>query len=247
MPVATDPLLPLLELPGVQAAVDETRDAVDRLRRHRVLRRRSAAVTAEAALHAARASAALGGADYPLAEIRAGDVENPVLQGALRVSGALGGLVGTWRTAPLQVLARLHVLAASGQVDDAQLGRPVPDPTGRLTALGGLVAGGTDAPAVIRAAVVHGELLSLAAFPVATGLVARAAARLTLIAAGLDPQALTVPEVGHLAARAEYGEALHGYASGTPAGVARWILHCCAATQHGVQEGLAICEAVQRG
>jgi hypothetical protein len=242
-----DPLLPLLELPGVRAAVDESRDAVDGLRRHRVLRRRSAAVTAEAALHAARASAALDGADYPLAEIRAGDVENPVLQGALRVSGALGGLAGTWQSAPLQVLARLHVLAASGQIDDAQLGRPVPDPSGRLAALAELVAGGTNAPAVIRSAVVHGELLSLAAFPVATGIVARAAARLTIVAAGLDPQALTVPEVGHLAARTEYVAALGAYATGTPDGVARWIVHCCAAVRHGAQEGLAICEAVQRG
>jgi hypothetical protein len=242
-----DPLLPLLELPGVRAAVDESREAVDRLRRHRVLRRRSAAVTAEAALHAARASAAIDGADYPLAEIRAGTVENPVLQGTLRVSGSLGGLAGTWRTAPLQVLARLHLLAASGQLDDARLGRPVPDPSGRLAALGRLVAGGTTAPAVIRAAIVHGELLSLAAFPAATGIVARAAARLTIAAAGLDPQSLTVPEVGHLAAGAEYAGALEAYATGTPDGVARWILHCCAATRHGAQEGLAICEAVQRG
>lgn len=247
MPVATDPLLPLLELPGVQTAVDETRDAVDRLRRHRVLRRRSAAVTAEAALHAARASAALAGADYPLSALRAGTVENPVAQGALRVSGALGGLAGTWQRAPLQVLARLHVLAATGLLEDTRLGRPAPDPSGRLTALAQIVAGGTNAPAAVRAAVVHGELLSLDAFPAASGIVARAAARLTIVAAGLDPQSLTVPEVGHLAAQAEYAAALQAYATGTPDGVGRWIRHCCEAIGHGAQEGLAICEAVQRG
>jgi hypothetical protein len=123
----------------------------------------------------------------------------------------------------------------------------VPDPSGRLATLGQLVAGGTTAPAVVRAAIVHGELLSLAAFPAATGIVARAAARLTIVAAGLDPQAVTVTEVGHLAAAAEYKAALRAYTTGTPDGVGRWILHCCAATQHGAQEGLAICEAVMRG
>ena len=244
MPAAVEPLRPLLDLPGVDPAATAAREAVDLLRRHRVLRRRSAEVSAEAALHGARASAALDGADYPLAEVRGGEITDPVLQGALRVSAALGGLVGTWRVAPLQVLARLHVLAASGRTEE--LGRPVLADSGRLTALAGLVVSGGGVPAVVLAAVVHGELLALTPFPVANGVVARAASRLTAVAAGLDPHALSVPEVGHLAA-GDYDEAAAAYSSGTPDGLTRWILHCCRAFERGAQEGLAICQAVQRG
>ncbi|HEY9475078.1 MAG TPA: oxidoreductase, partial [Mycobacteriales bacterium] len=58
-----DPLLPLLDLPGVTEAADEARDAVDRLLGHRALRRGGEAVSAESALRGARASAALDGAD----------------------------------------------------------------------------------------------------------------------------------------------------------------------------------------
>ena len=48
-------------------------------------------------------------------------------------------------------------------------------------------------------------------------------------------------------ARAAYAAALAGYASGTPAGVAGWLVHCCRATEHGALEGLAICESLLRG
>jgi hypothetical protein len=245
MPLATDPLLPLLELPGVRAAAEAARDSVDGLRRHRVLRRRSAEVSAEAALHAARASAALDGSDHPLSAVRDGSVTDPALQGALRVSGAIGGLAGTWRVAPPQVLARLHVLAATDRSD--RLGRPVVSDSGRLAALSALIVDGTAAPAVVLAAIVHGELLALEPFEVANGVVARAASRLTMIAFGLDPKALSVPEVGHLSAVDDYRAALADYRTGSPAGMAHWLQHCCAAAERGAQEGLAICEAVQRG
>ena len=46
-----------------------------------------------------------------------------------------------------------------------------------------------------------------------------------LAARGLDPDGLTVPEAGLFAAgRPAYAEALRAYASGTPEGVARWIV-----------------------
>jgi hypothetical protein len=111
----------------------------------------------------------------------------------------------------------------------------------RLAALAELVAGGTRAPAVIVAAVVHGELLTLAPFGSADGLVARAAARLTLISRGLDRKAVSVPEVGHLARQPEYVGAANAYATGTPDGVRAWLRHCCAAVTLGAEEGLAIC------
>jgi hypothetical protein len=201
-------------------------------------------VSAESALRGARASAALEGAEYDLDTVRAGTVTDPVLQGALRVGSGLGSLVDTWQRAPRQVLAKLHVLAAAGTVDESALGRPAgpPELAERLDALAGLVTGDTTVPAVIIAAVVHGELLTLAPFPGPNGLVARAAARLTLVTRGLDPKAVSVPEAGHLVRQPEYVGAANAYATGTPDGVRAWLKHCCTAVALGADEGLAICE-----
>jgi hypothetical protein len=250
-PVAgtADPLAPLLELPGVRPALDAARESVDRLLGHRVLRRQSAVVSSESALRGARASAALEGVDVPLADLRAGAVDDPVVQGALRVSAGLGALVGTWEQAPLQALARLHVLAAAGTVPDEQLGRPTGAPavTARLTALASLVTGGGTVPGTLLAAVVHGELATLAPFGSADGVVARAAARLTLVTRGVDPKSVSVPEVGHQELAEAYRPALAGYGSGDPDGLAEWLRHCATATQLGAREGLAVCEATLRG
>jgi hypothetical protein len=247
-PGAPDPLAPLLDLPGVRDAADAARRGIDRLLSHKVLRRESAGVSIESALRGARASAALEGVDVPLAELRAGGSDDPVVQGALRISAGLGAMVETWPKAPGQVLARLHVLAAADRVDAADLGRPGAHAGPRLAGLFSLVTGTTTAPAVLVAGLVHGELAALAPFGVADGLVARAAGRLTGIARGLDPKAVSVPEVGFAElGRPAYDEALAGYVSGRPEGVAGWLVHCCRATEHGALEGLAICESLLRG
>jgi hypothetical protein len=247
-PGAPDPLAPLLDLPGVRAAADGARAGIDRLLGHKVLRRESAGVSTESALRGARASAALEGVDVPLADLRAGNVADPLVQGALRVSAGLGSMVETWQRAPGQVLARLHVLAAADLVQSGELGRPAPHAGPRLSGLFALATGTTSAPAVLIAALVHGELAAMAPFGTADGVVARAAARLTGITRGLDPKAVSVPEVGFAElGRDAYAEALDGYASGTPLGVADWLVHCCRATEHGALEGLAICESLLRG
>ena len=247
-PSAPDPLAPLVELPGVRDAAEEARAAIDRLLRHRLMRNRSAEVSAESALRGARASAVLEGVDVPLAELRAGRVDDPVVQGALRASVALGSLVETWSRAPGQVLARLHVLAAADLVDRAELGRPRPHAGPRLSGLFGVVTGTSTVPAVLVAGLVHGELAALSPFGIADGVVARAAGRLTGIGRGLDPKAVSVPEVGFAElGREAYDAALAGYASGEPDGVAGWLVHCCRATEHGAVEGLAVAEAILRG
>ena len=243
-----DPLAPLLALPGVRDAADAARAAVDRLLGHRVLRRESARVSGESALRGARASAALAGVDVPLAELRGGGVADPVVQGALRVSIGLGSMVETWGRAPGQVLARLHVLAAADLVAADALGRPSAQAGPRMGGLLALLTGDTGAPAVVVAAVVHGELAALRPFGTADGVVARAAARLTGVARGLDPKAVSVPEVGFVELGVQaYEQALAGYAAGDAEGLAGWLVHCCRATEHGAVEGLAICESLQRG
>ena len=154
----------------------------------------------------------------------------------------------TWTRAPGQVLARLHVLAAADLADRADLGRPGAHAGPRLGGLFPLVTGESSVPAVVLAAIVHGELAAIAPFGTADGVVARAAARLTGITRGLDPKAVSVPEVGFAElGREEYARALAGYASGQPDGVAGWLVHCCRATEHGALEGLAIAEALLRG
>ena len=97
----------------------------------------------------------------------------------------------------MQALARLHALAAADLVDDDRLGRPRPDADvgPRLELLVELVTGKSDVPATVLAAVAHGELLTLAPFGTADGVVARAVSRLVTIASGLDPHGLGVPEV----------------------------------------------------
>jgi hypothetical protein len=170
------------------------------------------------------------------------------VQGALRASVALGSMQETWTRAPGQVLARLHVLAAADLADRADLGRPGAHAGPRLGGLFSLVTGEGSVPAVVLAAVVHGELAAIAPFGTADGVVARAAARLTGITRGLDPKAVSVPEVGFAEfGREEYARALAGYASGQPDGVAGWLVHCCRAIEHGALEGLAIAEALLRG
>jgi Fic family protein len=249
---------------------------VDRLLGHRILRRRSAEISAESALRGARASAALEGVPVPLEVLRNAVasrdtvdqghvVGDPVVQGALRVSAEIGSLAETWRHAPRQVLARLHVLVAADVVPSDELGRPrraaqdVRDPlelgpppapaevATRLDALVELLARPTKAPAIVVGALVHGELLAVRPFGWGDGLVARAAQRLTLIDRGLDPKSLTAPEVGHADLTAEYADALRGYLGGTPEGVARWMGHCAQAVAIGARDSLAICEALLRG
>src|SRR3954471_25072430 len=182
-----DPLEPLLALPSVSAGSHGARAALDAAMRHRVLRRQGGAVAVEIGLRSAVASAALDGHAYDLDDVRNGVVTDPVVQGALRASAALDGLTATWSWAPRQALAKLHTLAARDVVPLDDLGRPaVPSP--RLDTLASVVSGGTGAPVLLVAAVVHGELLALRAFAGPNGVLARAAGRLALIAGGLDPR-----------------------------------------------------------
>jgi hypothetical protein len=251
-----DPFASLLDLPGVADAVDRARVAVDDLRRQRVLRQRSPEVSAESALRGARASAALEGADVPLDALRRAlqDGEGrateqaPVVLGALRATSEVGSLAATFRRAPLQALARWHVLAASDAVGPDELGRPREGAAVRLRPLVAAVTARTAAPAVVVSAVVHGDLLVVAPFTWGSGLVARAAARAVLVDRGLDPKALSIPEAGHLElGRAAYDEALAGYRDGGAEGVAGWLVHCADAVVLGAREGVAVATALERG
>jgi hypothetical protein len=241
----TDPLAPLLSLPGVADAANAAKDAVFQVHRHRVNLRGWATTAAEASVRAARASAALEGGPTEIPE--SGEVSDPVLAGSLRVAEALGGLVGVWQRAPLQALARLHVLAAADLTTDVGRPRVSEDVSQRLDLIASLVTGGTSVPAPVLVAVVHGELLGLAPFEVANGVVARAAARMTSISSGLDPKGLGVPEVACLRRSSEYEAASVAFASGSLEGLGQWILFVCSALEAGAREAKSIADAALTG
>lgn len=244
--VTTDPLTPLLTLTDIGPAVEQARDRVDQALRHRALRRHGGQVAAEVSLRSAVASAALEGYAHERETVRAGTVTDPVLQGALRVAGALPSLADLWPKAPRQVLAKLHTLAARGLIDEAALGRPVAEDAlrpvadraigARLDGLADLVSGGTKVSPLILAAVVHGELLALRPFAGPSGVVARAAARLTLLSTGFDPRGLVAVDVGHHEREPEYVGAAGAFATGTPDGLRSWLRHYLTAVEIGAEQ-----------
>lgn len=201
------------------------RDGIDVLLRDRGLRQSPPELTAESLLLGAHASAVLEGSTSDLERMRAGEGD-ATAQAALRVSAELLGLLPVVSRAPLQAFARLHALAGKGDVDEVDLGRPR-DGGGaaRLGDLSRLLVLPTAAPALVVAAVVHAELATLAPFVSHNGIVARGAERLVLVARGVDPKSLVVPEAGHLRLRREYESNLRGYRDGGAAGVHAWLLY----------------------
>jgi len=121
--------------------------------------------------------------------MRAGLDDSPLsraVAAAIDVTAEVPAQVDTWQRAPLQVLAHLHVIAARAFADEADLGRPrttddvidplhigaVPpasDVPPRLAALADVVTSSTEAPAIVVAAIVHGELLALRPFTWGSG------------------------------------------------------------------------------
>jgi len=271
----TDPLQRLAVLPGVPEAIEAAREACTALRWHQALRRRGDEARAETTARAARASAALDGAELPVDLVRdmlrgacpaPSDAIGLAVSGALRATVEAGALGDVVRRSPLQALARLHTAAAAGLVADDALGRPRsgdqapldlpgpgPAPTGealraRLEGLVSLMSAGADVPALVVAALVHAEVLAVRPFLVGNGVVARALFRAVVVERGLDPTGVAVPEVGLLrAGLPAYSAAAMAYVSGTADGVAAWLQFCARAVQAGADEGAAVADAVIAG
>lgn len=200
--------------------------------RDRGLRRTTPAQTAESLLRGAHASAVLEGSASSLDEIRDGSADE-IAQAALRVSTGVLALVPTITSTPLQALARLHALAGAGVVGDDSLGRPVSaEASARLAGLAKTLLA-TNAPALLVAAVTHAEIVTVAPFASHNGIVARAAERLVLVARGVDPASVVVPEAGHLALRPQYESNLRGYEIGGQNGLHAWLLYAAQAYAAG--------------
>ncbi|GAB3711180.1 hypothetical protein [Corynebacterium nasicanis] len=202
---AADPLQPLLRLGDVAALADSARQAIAAVHRRPVSLRRAEVTGSESVLRGARTSALL---DDP--SIRLGDEPTGVLGLSISVSSMLApdSLQSSARVfgrAPLQILARMSVLAGGG-------GRPEGSPE-RLQRLAALLTG--DAHDVLLPQVVHAEILAHALLGEHSGLVARAAGRLAAVSTGFDPRGLAVPETYLLRHRTEYLAAAQAWAEGS--------------------------------
>jgi hypothetical protein len=246
--VSPDPFADLLGLPGVFEAVEGARAGIDGLLRDPALRRRPPEITVEALRRGAWASAALEGVPIALPDFRSpfptelSDGDRQVAAASLRLSTEVGSIASVWRRAPLQALARLHSVAAASVLPSDEVGRPRIDQqvSARLAALASAMTTPTASPAVLVAAVVHGELLATDPFVWGSGLVARAAQRLVLIDRGVDPAAVSIPEVGVLdAGRDAYDAALAAYVSGTDEGRAQWLCFVAETVARGALAGKA--------
>lgn len=233
--MSTDPLSWLVSLEGVPSAYAAARDGIDVMLRDRGLRRTSPETTAESLLRGAHASAVLEGSSATLEQVRAGTGDG-VAQDAVRVSAELLSLAPLLGRSPLQALARLHAVAATGSVPDDQLGRPRDEESAaRLRDVSGLLTASSDAPALLVAALIHAELRMATPFVSHNGIIARAVERLVLVGRGVDEKSLVVPEAGHLALRAAYESNLRGYAEGGAAGVHAWVLYAAEAYAAGAE------------
>lgn len=220
-------------LEGVPSALAAARDGIDAVLRDRGLRRTAPDVTGESLLRGAHASAVLEGSGSTLDDVRAG-AGDEVAAASVRLSTELLSLAPVLRRSPLQALARLHTLAAAGAVADDRLGRPRDAEAAQLLGTVSQVLA-HDGPALLVAAVAHGELLSASPFASHNGLVARAAERLVLVARGIDPTSLVVPEAGHLALRPAYEASAAGLREGGQQGVHRWLLYAAEAYAAGTE------------
>ena len=225
-----DPLADLAQLEGVASAVAAATDAVDAVLGDRGLRKVTEEQLSRALLTGAQANAALS--------------DNPARWqvGALRLSAELTPLAALINVAPAQALARAHTLVARGVVPDNELGKigsqqetADPEMALRMNSLVQLLTRHTSAPAIVVGGVIHAEIAVVAPFGDASGLIARAAEHLVLIAAGLDPYGVIVVEAGHAENAARYSVALEAYAEGSVAGVKAWLLRCAAAVARGAE------------
>jgi hypothetical protein len=227
---AVIPLRRAAGLTGLAQAAAATRDAIDVVLGQRAVQVDAARLAAAGLWRGARASAMLDGASAEAAD-ETGPTD-PVVRGARRVAAGLPDLSARWQSAPLQVLARLHVLAAADLADEAALGRPRDATSARrltstIAEIDRAAGPGSSVPAIMVASVVHAEVAE--AFSPAGGVVGRAAERVVLAARGVDPSGVLVPEEGFLAERDGYADERARLLTGTDEAVALWFERCARA------------------
>ena len=232
----TDPLAWLTDLEGVRSAYAGTRDGIDVMLRDRGLRRTSSGMTAESLLRGAHASAVLEGSS-----VHAGAGAGRARPTRSRPT-PYGSPPRCWRSRrcsrPRRCRRSRGCTPSSGRPrwTPRSSGRPRDAASAdRLRGVAELLLSGTEAPALLVAAIAHADVATAAPFASHNGIVARALERLVLVSRGVDAKSLVVPEAGHLAHRAAYESNLRAYRDGGPSGVHAWALYGAEAFSAGAE------------
>ncbi|SPT54286.1 Uncharacterised protein [Actinomyces bovis] len=180
----------------------------------------------------------------------------------------LGGAGGGHPVTARELLAGLHrdvvaPLLAGGQLTQAQVAAPraegeapaeggpgtAPDGAALRARLDGLLAllDLPEAPALVRAALVHGELVSARPFVAGNAALGRLLVRHLVVLAGLEPTGTAVAEVYPARFPQAYREAAAAYATGSADGVVTWVLWQAEALLAGIEEAHGLLRQVQAG
>ena len=103
------------------------------------------------------------------------------------------------------------------------------------------------APALVRAAVVHGEMVAVRPFLVGNAAVGRLLVRHLITRDGLEPTGVAVTDQYAGRVPLAYSDAAAAYAGGTRDGVVAWVVWQAEAILVGIQEAQAICRTVLAG
>ena len=188
-----------------------------------------------------------------------------------RLVGWMPDLVGRGRPAvpPARaLLAALHrdvvgPLAAGGLIGLEEVGAPragqmrsreggpgrAPQGEELAERLAGLVEliEAEQAPALVRAAIVHAEMLAARPFTAGNAAVGRLLVRHLLVRDGVEPTGTAVSDLYPGQVPAAYADAAGTYVLGTMEGVVAWVVWQAEAVLAGVQEAQRLCRAVQAG
>lgn len=246
-------------LSGVELSVDEVRARVLGL---------DARDSADFVKGGSAESSAAGNSATGLERSRTDDAVWGHADAAIRVTMETERLQGLVLTAPAQALTALHVAAKSGGLGDDDLGQmrssgqvaqelselgEAPEPVvaqQRMRELRELLVQGSaqGVPGVLLAAVAHAEVAVVRPFVAGNALVARAMERMILVASGVDPTAVSVPEAGHgHGGLAPYVGSLVAYSEGGVPGLTMWLTAAAQAVERGALQGRDIADAVLLG
>ncbi|WP_067779588.1 Fic family protein [Actinomyces vulturis] len=101
--------------------------------------------------------------------------------------------------------------------------------------------------AVVRASLVHAEMLCVRPFLAANGAVARVLTRYLIQRDGLDPAGCVLTDIDLLTKPVDYQAALAAYASGEIDGVVEWVCFMASVMTQGAQYAMDMCTSIQAG
>lgn len=193
-----------------------SRAAIDAVHRRPVSLRKWELTSSEGILRGAKLSALIDGLS-PESAISVYSILAPEL---------IAGSAQTFLRSPLQILAKLDVLAGGD-------GKPVNQVSVLQRLAQVIVAQPVELPALVHGMIAHAEC-----FGPRSEVIARAATRLAAVAIGLDPRGLTVPEVYYHRHLPQYRAAIKNFGA-HPAEMCQFQLEA-------FQAGTAEAEAIAR-